>query len=126
MLFVRLFDLRLFCLFPLPLGIWDGLRLVIIALPGLFSYIFFIASEIFDRLIMRCCSINSLYFNQIFIKLAGNQDMRKISANIEIGPERNIRFGVTAPRRVNNLPLDWKCCSTDNDFSFLSEVDWTC
>ena len=42
-LFVRLFDLRVwFYLFPLPLGVWEGLRFVIVALPGLFSYpIFF-------------------------------------------------------------------------------------
>ena len=29
-----------FCLFPLPLGVWEGLRLVIVTLPGLFSYLF--------------------------------------------------------------------------------------
>ena len=42
-LFVRLFDFRLFdfCLFFLPLGVWEGLRLVIVALRGLFSYLFF-------------------------------------------------------------------------------------
>ena len=28
------------CRFPLPLGIWEGLRFVIVALPGLFSYLF--------------------------------------------------------------------------------------
>ena len=28
-----------FCLFSLPLGVWDGLRFVIVALPGLFSYL---------------------------------------------------------------------------------------
>ena len=28
------------CRFPLPLGVWEGLRFVIVALPGLFSYIF--------------------------------------------------------------------------------------
>ena len=38
--FVR-FALVLFCLFPFPLRVWDGLRLVIVALPGLFSYLFF-------------------------------------------------------------------------------------
>ena len=38
--FVR-FALVWFCLFPLPLGVWEGLRLVIVALPGLFSYFFF-------------------------------------------------------------------------------------
>ena len=39
--FVR-FALVWFCLFPLPLGILDGLRFVIVALPGLFSYLFFL------------------------------------------------------------------------------------
>ena len=38
--FVR-FALVWFCLFPLPLGVWEGLRFVILALPGLFSYPFF-------------------------------------------------------------------------------------
>ena len=30
------------CWFPLPLGVWEGLRFVIVALPGLFSYLFFL------------------------------------------------------------------------------------
>ena len=34
------FALVWFCLFPLPLGVWEGLRLVIVALPRLFSYLF--------------------------------------------------------------------------------------
>ena len=38
--FVR-FALVWFCLFPLPLGVWEGLRFVIVALPGRFSYFFF-------------------------------------------------------------------------------------
>ena len=38
--FVR-FALVWFCLFPLPPRVWDGLRLVIVALTGLFSYIVF-------------------------------------------------------------------------------------
>ena len=28
--------------FSLPLGVWEGLRFVIVTLPGLFSYLFFI------------------------------------------------------------------------------------
>ena len=28
------------CRFPLPFGVWEGLRFVIVALPGLFSYFF--------------------------------------------------------------------------------------
>ena len=38
--FVR-FALVSVCLFPLPLGVWEGLRFVIMALPGLFSYLLF-------------------------------------------------------------------------------------
>ena len=37
--FVR-FVLVWICRFPLSLGVWDGLRFVIVALPGLFSYLF--------------------------------------------------------------------------------------
>ena len=38
--FVR-FVLVWICRFPLTLGVWEGLRFVIVALPGLFSYLFF-------------------------------------------------------------------------------------
>ena len=38
--FVR-FVLVWICRFPLPLIVWEGLRFVILALPGLFSYLFF-------------------------------------------------------------------------------------
>ena len=39
--FVR-FVLVWFCRFPLPHGVWEGLRFVIVALPGLFSYFCFL------------------------------------------------------------------------------------
>ena len=42
--FVR-FALVWFCLFPCPLHVWEGLRLVIVALPGLFSYRFYMYIE---------------------------------------------------------------------------------
>ena len=48
-LFVRLFDLCLFGFvgfFPLPLGVLEGLRFVIVALPGLFSYLFFFHNKL--------------------------------------------------------------------------------
>ena len=38
--FVR-FVLVWICRFPLPLGVWEGLRFVIVALPGFFFYLFF-------------------------------------------------------------------------------------
>ena len=39
--FVR-FVLVWICRFPLPLGVWEGLRFVIVVLPRLFSYLFFL------------------------------------------------------------------------------------
>ena len=39
--FVR-FVLVWICRFPLPLGVWEGLRFVIVAFRGLFSYLFLI------------------------------------------------------------------------------------
>ena len=35
------FVLVWFCRFPLPLDVWEGLRFVIVAFPGRFSYLFF-------------------------------------------------------------------------------------
>ena len=35
------FSVLLLLQFPLPLGVWEGLRFVTVALPGLFSYLFF-------------------------------------------------------------------------------------
>ena len=50
--FVR-FVLVWICRFPLPLGVWEGLRFVIVALPGLFSYpFFFIKGETFRKTIL--------------------------------------------------------------------------
>ena len=43
--FVR-FVLVWICRFPLPLGVWEGLRFVIVALPGLFSYLFLKSPDI--------------------------------------------------------------------------------
>ena len=39
--FVRFVLVRI-CLFRLPLSVWEGLRFVIVALPGLFSYLFLV------------------------------------------------------------------------------------
>ena len=42
--FVR-FVLVWICRFSLPLGIWEGLRFVIVPLPGLFSYLFLLTKS---------------------------------------------------------------------------------
>ena len=43
--FVR-FVLVWICRFPLPLGVWGGLWFVIVVLPGLFSYLFFMQCQL--------------------------------------------------------------------------------
>ena len=42
--FVR-FVLVWYCRFPLPLGVWEVLWFVIVALPGLFSYLFLLTAQ---------------------------------------------------------------------------------
>ena len=46
--FVR-FALVWFCLFPLPLGVWEGLLFVTVAFPGLFSYLFLYCDPFISR-----------------------------------------------------------------------------
>ena len=44
------------CRFPLPFSVWEGLRFVIVALPGLFSFLFFIC----DICFIMVCSLSLL------------------------------------------------------------------
>ena len=53
--FVR-FALVWFCLFSLPLGVWEGLRILIVARPGLFSYPYFLR---FSKLLELTCDVRS-------------------------------------------------------------------
>ena len=49
----RMFDrfvLVWICRFPLPLDVWEGLRFVIVALPGLFSYLFFLYQLQYEKM----------------------------------------------------------------------------
>ena len=64
--FVR-FVLVWFCLFPLPLDVWEGLRFVIVALPGLFSYLFFFTLLTVLRWWSRCWPF-SLLLCSLFYK----------------------------------------------------------
>ena len=61
MLFVRLFDrfvLVWFCRFPLPLGVWKGLRFVIVALPGPFLLLFLKV----DLAYLSALAINKMFY----------------------------------------------------------------
>ena len=72
--FVR-FALVWFCLFPLPLGVWEELRFVILALPGLFSYLF-LAVIVLTFLSRFTLMIDWLYFSRRQRTPMGERDAR--------------------------------------------------
>ena len=50
------------CRFPLPLGVWEGLRFVILALSGLFCYLCFIINYVLrQKMINEHCSCLTFY-----------------------------------------------------------------
>ena len=60
------------CRFPLPLGVWEGLRFVIVAPPGLFSYLFLFNVNItYKHVIGFQLTISKayIYFIQVIIKI---------------------------------------------------------
>ena len=64
----RTFVIVWICRFPLPLGVSEGLRFVIVALPGLFSYLFLLFGALWfilrgDLLYVLPCAILFLYFS---------------------------------------------------------------
>ena len=68
------------CRFPLPLGVWEGLRFVIVALPGLFSYLFLygVNPSLAGNKMNQACKRGYLYlrshyplnFTSIFMKFS--------------------------------------------------------
>ena len=60
--FVR-FVLVWVCRFSLPLGVWEGLRFVIVALPGLFSYLFSTRRNVLN---ITLCHFVLVFFNPFF------------------------------------------------------------
>ena len=54
-----------YCMFLSSLGVWERLRFVIVALPGLFSYLFYIP---FER---RTPAGFGAFFNRLILKSIG-------------------------------------------------------
>ena len=64
------FVLVLICQFPLPLGVWEGLRFVSVAFSGLFSYSFFFVlqqNEITGKLFNLISSYSSERKQNVFL-----------------------------------------------------------
>ena len=73
--FVR-FVLVWICRFPLPLGVWEGLQFVIVALPGLFSYHLFFYSTRRFILCLTLCYFVLVFFNPFSIALTSLAEER--------------------------------------------------
>ena len=80
-----------FCRFPLPLGVWEGLRFVIVTLPGLFSYLFFYERHAYSN-ILRILAPNKENFQ---MKTSDNfhisAQMRDCVYSLEPPPRAEIR-----------------------------------
>ena len=76
-------------LFPLPLGVWEGLLLMIVALLGLFSYLFFSKESRFKLFCDRSRCIEYLCGNLYF--------------DIRMSAYFNWYFGTTEPMHFKNL-----------------------
>ena len=58
--FVR-FVLVWICRFPLPLGVWEGLRFVIVALPGLYLFLFLQAMDVKNTTCQELHTVSEYY-----------------------------------------------------------------
>ena len=69
--FVRLFDLRLFgfvCFLPLRLSVWERLRFVIVALPGLVFYLFVLRADNESKIMLKQCTLYLKRYVLLFVK----------------------------------------------------------
>ena len=85
------------CRFPLPLDVWEGLRFVFVALPGLFSFLFLVYKF---RKIYPCNDVNT-QFRKILLRY------KKIGYNINV--IRQTAFMVVNPIAVNNFASLFNC-----------------
>ena len=72
-MFVR-FVLAWFCRFPLPLGVWEGLRFVIVAFPGLLFLPFFthlIKMPVYHAVLIKFNTSQQLYIHKFNMDLKG-------------------------------------------------------
>ena len=89
--FVR-FVLVWICRFPLPLGIWEELRFVIVALPGLFSYLFFKTSCLID--------VQNPY---------GQRSLPTFHGIVQIFSQTDDSRGSTDLKAETDLSMGWEC-----------------
>ena len=97
--FVR-FAFVLFCLSHLPLGVWEGLRLVIVADPGLFFFCLFLEIVIFFQIVIESVALCLLpCADQTYVfKFELRIRLMFCAGKTVLGP--SIVFLVTTPKRM--------------------------
>ena len=80
--FVR-FAFVWFCLLPLPLSVWEGLRFVIVALSGLFIYLF---CGIFTySLFLICCKVSKAVNQNLLANFASLLNCTVLKSSLRLG-----------------------------------------
>ena len=124
--FVR-FVLVWICRFSLPLGVWEGLRFVIVALPGLFSYLFCLV------LFYSCFFLGILNF--AIISLGEERERANLSAfcafvrfalvwfclfSLPLGVWERLQFVIVALPGLFSYLFCRKCCIGQNQYIIIS------
>ena len=151
--FVR-FVLVWICRFPLPLEVWEGLRFVIVALPGLFSYLFFLNClhmifstlyttlphhlikdkliDLINRTFVRvntqylACNEECAYFTSDVHNNHNSWSCQKVcDALVYLLGNIFIRFGTKRYRQTTGIPMGTNCAPLVADlFLFCYERDF--
>ena len=106
--FVR-FVLVWICRFSLPVDVWEGLRFVIVALPGLFSYLFFIS--------VLPCVYNKYTKSDDVIKLQSRQQ-----GGFEVFPPEQVCLWNRSPDDTAG-PYPTTAIDTTTDENFSSKLN---
>ena len=103
--FVR-FVLVWVCRFPLPLGVWEGLRFVIVALPGLFSDLFFnIPTESWEQIAQ-----DRTKWRGLIKRGAGEYEAKRISEAKQKCAQRKAR-AKASPTELSSSDLSCSICN---------------
>ena len=93
-----------FCGFPLPTGVWEGLRFLIVALLGRFSYLFFENNVICYKIQQTCLGTLRMTVFYTFYFVARYPCTQPLSLNVS-----KLAFGLVRPAKVQVISIYHWC-----------------
>ena len=103
------------CRFPLPLGVWEGLGFVIVAVSGLFSYLLSLRGDLFY--VLPCVVLFLHFFSPISIAITSlGEERANLSAYVHLFDLRLFGFVCSS----SSSCLGWAAaCACDTLWTFL-------